>query len=68
MWDMLSLFTYLGLYFGLPIILGIVLGRALDLNFQTQPIFLIIFLLLGVTGTFFNMYQYIKKGDKIRKK
>lgn len=68
MWEMLSLFTYLGLYLGLPVVLGVVIGRVLDVNFGTQPIFLIIFTLLGISGSFFNMYQYIKKGNKIRKK
>lgn len=42
------------------IVIGGFLGYYTDEFFQTKPLFLIIFLLLGVAGSFLNIYRNIK--------
>ncbi|MBL6784801.1 MAG: AtpZ/AtpI family protein [Rickettsiales bacterium] len=44
------------------ITIGAFAGYYFDKFFQTKPLFLIIFLLLGVAGSLLNLYRDIKNG------
>ena len=46
------------------IFVGLFLGYYTDKIFQTKPLFLIIFLLLGIAGSLLNIYKEINKDIK----
>jgi|GEM_PF-2567472 len=71
-----ALLTEFGLTLGVPIIIGIVLGELIDGATGKSPLFLFIFLILGIAGGFYACYRelnrispiYIKKSKRrIRK-
>ena len=41
--------------------MGVVIGIILDNYFQTKPIFLIIFLILGFASGIFNVFRSVKR-------
>lgn len=45
--------------FVITIIVGLFIGIGFDKIFQTSPIFLLIFLFLGIAGAFWNIYRTI---------
>ena len=51
----------LGTDFVSAVIVGLVLGYWIDRFFETTPIFLIIFLILGALAGFRNVYKYATK-------
>lgn len=55
----LGLITQVGLLMAIPIFLCVFGGIWLDERFGTSPLFLIIFILLGVLSAFRNMYVTI---------
>lgn len=54
---MLSLISQVGLMILIPIFGCTFLGKFLDSKFNTEPIFMIVFLLLGVGGAFMGVYK-----------
>lgn len=56
----IALFTQLGLSMAIPIMAGIMIGDYLDKKQDTNGIFLIIFLLLGIFAGFLGSYRLIK--------
>ena len=46
------------------IVVGVLIGLGLDNFFLTKPIFLIIFLLLGIVAGFYNLFKSVQKIDK----
>ena len=54
---MLSLISQVGLMILIPIFGCTFLGKFLDSKFNTGPIFMIVFLLLGVGGAFMGVYK-----------
>jgi F0F1-type ATP synthase assembly protein I len=60
----LVLFSQVGLSIAIPIFLCLYLGRYIDIRLGTQPLFLIIFIILGVGAGFRNLYVLTMKGEK----
>lgn len=67
----LSLGLELGFLIALPLVLFLILGLFLDRKFQTLPIFLISFIILGLAATFLNIYYlvlpFLEKRSKNKK-
>lgn len=67
-----SLISQLGISMVVPILMCLFLGIWLDKTFGTEPLFLIIFIILGVLSSFRNMYvltmSTIEKDKKKRGK
>lgn len=55
--QMLSLITQVGLMMIIPILGCTFLGKFIDEKFNTNPIFLLIFLVLGIGGAFVGVYK-----------
>lgn len=55
--NMLSLVSQLGLMMLIPILGCTFIGKFIDSKFNTQPIFTLIFLILGVGGAFMGVYK-----------
>ncbi len=53
----LALVTQLGLSMALPIVAGVYLGSWLDGYFDTQPILLIVCLIIFSIGSFINLFK-----------
>lgn len=64
----LSLVTQIGFTMSVPIVLSLIFGNWLDEKIGTSPLFLILFMLIGVYTGFRNSYQLIMKQYKDRKK
>ncbi len=64
----LSLLSYIGIMMLVPILVAVYLGNFLDKKFDTGHIFLMIFILLGVTSGFLNVYKIVMKDIKKKKK
>ncbi len=57
----LGLFLKAGVEVISPIIVGIVIGIFLDNYFNSKPLFLIVFLILGFGGGISNIYKTVKR-------
>lgn len=57
----LGLITQLGLTVIFSILIGLFIGIALDKLFKTKGIFLMLFLVIGIAGGFYNSYKQILK-------
>ncbi len=57
----LALFTQLGINMAICIMLSLFLGNFIDKHFNTYPLFLIIFLILGILASIRNMYYMVMK-------
>lgn len=49
-----------GMYIATPILLGVAIGYFGDKYFHTKPILLLLFLLIGVVASFYNLYKLAK--------
>lgn len=63
-----ALVSQIGVMMVIPIVLGVWLGGIMDKKLGTSPLFLIIFMILGVGSAFRNIYltvykQFEKKED-----
>jgi predicted F0F1-ATPase subunit len=56
----LALITQIGLSMVIPIIIGVYLGGFIDDKVGTKMVFRLIFLLLGVTTAFVNLFKLTK--------
>jgi ATP synthase protein I len=70
-WGPAVRFLGIGFYIAFCIVLGILGGLWLDRRFHTEPIFLLIGLVLGLVAAFWGLYQMLlpminenKKGRK----
>jgi ATP synthase protein I len=61
----LAFFSTIGIAMALSIALGAFIGYYLDRRFATQPIFLYIFLGLGIAAAFRNLYLLYKKAKRM---
>jgi ATP synthase protein I len=64
-----TLFSYLtygtlGLEMGISLVVGLGIGYYLDRTFGTTPIFLIIFMILGILAGMKRLYTLWKKAEK----
>jgi ATP synthase protein I len=74
-WGPAARFLGIGFYIAFCIVIGVLGGLWLDRKFHTEPIFLLIGLVLGLVSAFWGMYQMllplinenIKQGKKGRK-
>jgi len=54
----------LGVYFVVPLLVGLGLGIVLDMKLGTKPVCIISGLLLGVLGSFFNLIKIVQHYSK----
>lgn len=64
----LSMISQIGLMMSIPIIGCILLGSFIDDHLHTAPIFLIIFIILGVLASFRNLFVIANKMSKSDRK
>ena len=43
-----------------PILIGVIIGLALDNKFHTKPYFTVFFIFLGAFSSFYNLFKLIK--------
>ncbi|WP_459765320.1 AtpZ/AtpI family protein [Alkaliphilus crotonatoxidans] len=53
----IALISQIGIAMLVPIIGGVYLGRWIDNRLNTQPIFLFVFILLGIAGSFSSLFK-----------
>lgn len=51
----------LGMYFLVPLILGLSVGKWLDARYNKDNLFTLLFLSLGILSVFYNLISLIKK-------
>jgi F0F1-type ATP synthase assembly protein I len=44
----------------IPILLGLIVGLALDSRFHSKPVFTVFFIFLGTVSSFYNLFKLIK--------
>lgn len=64
----ISLISQLGFTMITPILICTVIGAFLDKKLNTTPLFIIIFILLGVAGAFRNLFFHVGKEIKRQNK
>lgn len=57
----LAMVSSIGIAIGVSTLMGYWFGKYLDGVFETKPVLMIVFLLFGVAGGFWNAYLTIKK-------
>lgn len=59
-------FSYLniGYYIITPILMGVFVGLALDIWLGTRPLFVMIGILGGTVGIFYNLFTFLRHGEK----
>lgn len=60
----LALISHMGIIMIVPIIIGLYLGKLIDDKFNTGPLFLFIFIIMGVISGFRNMFKLGLKDSK----
>ncbi|WP_026477367.1 AtpZ/AtpI family protein [Alkaliphilus transvaalensis] len=63
-----ALITYLGISMVTPILVGLFLGRWLDRRFNTEPLWLLVFIVLGIGGAFGNLFRVATKNIPKKRK
>lgn len=65
----LVLVTQLGISMASPIIIGLYIGKKLDEYFNKSPLFLFIFIIIGIITAFMSLFKLTGEdsGDKKRK-
>jgi ATP synthase protein I len=61
---LLALVSSMGISMVLAIVIGITVGYYLDKWLHTSPVFLLIFLVLGIIAGFRNIYVIMKRAEK----
>lgn len=61
----LAYYSSLGLQVALSIFIGLFFGRWLDSKFDTDPVFMLVFLGFGIAAGFRNILLAIKKSEKL---
>lgn len=51
----------IGAYLIIPILFGLLIGYNLDKYFKTKSLFILIFILVGTIGSFYNLFKLIKE-------
>lgn len=60
----LAYYSALGFSVALAIFIGLFIGLGLDRLFDTTPVFMFIFLCIGILAGFNNIYKVIKRSSK----
>lgn len=58
-WAQLIRFVGVGFYIGACIVGGVFLGLWLDNRFNTKPILLLVFLIIGLVAAFWGVFQML---------
>lgn len=56
----LALYTDLGFYIVIPLLLGLFIGYLFDIKFGIKPIGVLIGIFLGLVASFYNLLRYIR--------
>ncbi len=51
----------IGFYLIVPILLGVFVGYRLDLWFDTKPFFVLLFIVLGLISSFYNLWKLVRE-------
>lgn len=51
----------IGYYLVTPVLIGVIVGLYLDSQFKSKPLYIMIFLFLGVAGMFYNLIKVTKE-------
>lgn len=57
---LLAKYIGIGYYLGAPLLIEVFLGLLVDNFLKTKPLFIIIFIILGTIGTFYNLFKTSK--------
>jgi F0F1-type ATP synthase assembly protein I len=61
MWQAASRYSYVGIFFGVAIVLGFLGGSWLDRRFNTQPYFGFLGLFFGIAAAFKELYRITRQ-------
>ncbi|MCC5909658.1 MAG: AtpZ/AtpI family protein [Clostridiaceae bacterium] len=64
----LSLLSYIGISMVVPIIGGLYIGKWVDDKFGTGPMFLFVFIIIGVVVAFMNLFKVATKDVEKRQR
>lgn len=53
----------IGYYLVTPMLIGVIVGLYLDSRFKSKPLYTLIFIFLGIAGTFYNLWKVAKNLD-----
>ncbi len=62
-----ALITQVGISMVTPILLGLYIGKKLDGWLKTSPLFLLIFIILGIGASFTNLFKIVEKSSGNKK-
>jgi ATP synthase protein I len=65
--DAMSRYSYLGIFFGVAVVLGLVVGRWVDRRYHTDPWGGFVGILVGVVAGFRELYRVSKQALKDQK-
>jgi F0F1-type ATP synthase assembly protein I len=54
-------YVSIGYYLVTPMLIGVIVGLYLDSRFKSKPLYILIFLFLGIAGTFYNLWKVTKE-------
>lgn len=57
------LVTQVGITMAAPVIIGLYIGKKLDEYFNKSPLFLLIFIVIGIIASFTNLFKLIEKSS-----
>ncbi|MFW6052559.1 MAG: AtpZ/AtpI family protein [Desulfosalsimonas sp.] len=60
----LGYYSHLGFSIALAIFIGLFIGLGIDKVFDTRPVFMFIFLVLGIIAGFNNIYRAVKRSER----
>lgn len=63
-WFIDPTYLNLGFYLITPLVVGVFLGLYLDNKFRTKPAFTLLFILLGLISTFYNLFKILKNAQQ----
>ena len=64
----MSKYSYVGIFFGVAVVLGLLAGRWLDGRFRTEPWLTLAGVLIGVAAGFRELYRVSKQALKDQNK
>lgn len=67
-WLQATRFSYLGLFFGIAVLIGCLFGKWLDRKFGTSPWLMMVGALLGIAAGFKELYRVTKTYSTEQKK
>lgn len=62
------LVTQVGITMAAPIMIGLYIGKKLDAYFNKSPLFLLIFIVIGIIASFTNLFKLIEKSSGNQKR